>query len=127
MRLFIAVELPENMLDALAETSADLRDCVQGRYVRPDMFHVTLAFLGELEAAKIPALESIIERIASQHSPIEISLGELGSFGKRGNAILWQGFEGRCLHYPNSPRPRAGPSNPKASSSTRRTSDRTSL
>ena len=46
MRLFIAAELPENLLEALAETSARLRDTVKGRYVAPDSFHLTLAFLG---------------------------------------------------------------------------------
>ncbi|MCR5846151.1 MAG: RNA 2',3'-cyclic phosphodiesterase [bacterium] len=94
MRLFIAAELPDNMLDALAETSADLRACVQGRYVRPDMFHITLAFLGEVEAARIPTIEGIIERVVALHSPIEAALDELGSFGKKGNAILWQGLAG---------------------------------
>ena len=97
MRLFIAAELPDNMLDALAETSADLRSNVHGRYVRPDMFHVTLAFLGEVEASRISIIESIIERVCARHTPIATSLGELGSFGKKGNAILWQGIAGNTL------------------------------
>ena len=53
MRVFVAAELPDEMYDALCETSALLRASVRGRYVAPDSFHVTLAFLGNVESWRI--------------------------------------------------------------------------
>lgn len=92
MRLFIAAELPDPMLDALAETSASLRAGVRGRYVGSDLFHVTLAFLGEVDGARVAAIEELLVDACAGHAPFETSLGALGSFGKKSRATLWQGF-----------------------------------
>ncbi|MBQ9022078.1 MAG: RNA 2',3'-cyclic phosphodiesterase [Eggerthellaceae bacterium] len=92
MRLFIATELPQEMLDALAETQAELRACVSGRYVGADSFHVTLAFLGEVEAWRVNELADILDDACSGHAAFESCLGELGNFGRASKATLWQGF-----------------------------------
>ena len=93
MRLFIAAELPEQMLDALAETSAVLRANVRGRYVAPDSFHVTLAFLGEVSGSRVDAAVSALEAGCCGFRSFDASLGAFGSFGKRASATLWQGFD----------------------------------
>ena len=92
MRLFIAAELPLEIRDALAETSACLRDAVSGRFVGPDLFHVTLAFLGDVSASKIARIEAVMERACAQYEPFDVVLGGLGTFGKPSRATLWQGF-----------------------------------
>ena len=92
MRLFIAAELPQGMIEALSETSARLRESVHGRYVGSDLFHVTLAFLGNVEAARVDATCAALERGCAGHQTIDAQLGELGSFGKKSCATLWQGF-----------------------------------
>ncbi len=94
MRLFVAMELPEELLEALSETSAALRDSVRGRYVAPDRFHVTLAFLGEVEGSRLPALVEALDEACQYHEPIPLALGELGSFGRRRSAVLWQAVDG---------------------------------
>lgn len=91
MRLFIAAELPEELVWALAETSGALRDAVPGRYVAPDSFHVTLAFLGEVAGSRAGALEGVLERSCAGVPPIEAVLGELGTFGRGRKTALWQG------------------------------------
>lgn len=92
MRLFVAAELPENMVDALAETSALLRANVRGRYVAPDSLHVTLAFLGDVPGSHLDLAAGALEAGCSGFGRFGASLGELGSFGKRSAATLWQGF-----------------------------------
>jgi 2'-5' RNA ligase len=93
VRLFIAAELPGEVREALAETSALLRDAVRGRYVGPDLFHVTLAFLGEVSVARIGELEGLLEQACQGHAPFQVALGPLGSFGRARRAVLWQGFD----------------------------------
>lgn len=93
MRLFIAAELPDGALEALAETSARLRGAVRGRYVAPDSFHVTLAFLGDVEGARIDAAAGALEEGCLGVGSFGVSLGGLGSFGRRSKATLWQGFD----------------------------------
>lgn len=92
MRLFVAAELPEEMLEALAETQAALRASVAGRYVAPDQFHVTLAFLGNVDAWCVNDATAALEQACAAHAPFEAQLADFGSFGRRKAATLWQGF-----------------------------------
>lgn len=92
MRLFVAAELPGKLLDALAETSAVLREQIRGRYVAPDSFHVTLAFLGEVPGSRVASAVAAIEEACLGQGPIALTLGPLGSFGRGQRSTLWQGF-----------------------------------
>lgn len=94
--MFVAAELPEALLDALYETSALLRSCVHGRYVGSDLFHVTLAFLGEVPAIQANDVADCVREGCRGIEPFSTTLGELGTFGRASSAVLWQGFaEGR--------------------------------
>lgn len=96
MRLFAAAEIPDECYDALCETSALLRSCVRGRYVGPDLFHVTLAFLGEVSAAQVDDVARLVRKGCEGVAPFHTTLGALGTFGRASSATLWQGFaEGR--------------------------------
>ena len=93
MRLFIAAQ-PHGAEDALAETIALLRDGVRGRFVAPDSLHVTLAFLGDVPAARVEdAAGALSCACARMPGPFDVRLGGLGSFGKRSRATLWQGVD----------------------------------
>lgn len=92
MRLFIAAELPEEMREALAETSALLRASLRGRFVAPDSFHVTLAFLGDVDPWRIDDAADAIDDACRGLHATTCAFGDLGSFGRRSSATLWQGF-----------------------------------
>ena len=92
MRLFIAAK-PHGAEEALAETIALLRDRVHGRFVAPDSLHVTLAFLGNVDAARVDDAADALSRACQRvDGPFPVALGELGSFGKPSRATLWQGL-----------------------------------
>ena len=92
MRMFIAADLPEPVLVALAETSARLREVVHGRFVSPDSFHITLAFLGDVRTGDVARAADALERACAGRAPLPVSLGDFGTFGKRSKATLWQGL-----------------------------------
>lgn len=92
MRLFVAAELPNELLEALAETQAVLRARVQGRYVAPGQFHVTLAFLGTVDSWRVDDAARALDYACAGHTPFDVQLESLGSFGRRNTATLWQGF-----------------------------------
>ena len=92
MRLFVAAELPDGVLDALVETQAALRECVTGRYVAPDSLHVTLAFLGSVDASRVPAIADALDDACAGLASFNVTTTGLGSFGRRAQATLWQGF-----------------------------------
>ncbi|MBO4353256.1 MAG: RNA 2',3'-cyclic phosphodiesterase, partial [Eggerthellaceae bacterium] len=64
----------------------------RGRYVASDSFHVTLAFLGIVDSARIDDAIAAIEDGCQGIEGAQATFGELGSFGRRSAATLWQGF-----------------------------------
>ncbi len=58
----------------------------------PRLFHVTLAFLGEVEEDSVPVIRAALETACTDFWPFELQLGDLGFFGRRRSATLWQGF-----------------------------------
>ncbi len=85
MRLFISIQLEDNILDALSDFQDDLRNHgVTGNYTRRENLHITLAFIGEYGNPDkvLDAMEAV------EFRPIKISLDGVGSFGK----LFWDGL-----------------------------------
>ena len=92
MRMFVAAELADDLIEALADTLALLRDTVRGRFVGPDLFHVTLAFLGEVPGSQAGEVGELVREACVGIPAFSTSLGSLGTFGRASAAVLWQGF-----------------------------------
>lgn len=94
-RCFVAVApddgLRTGLADAMAGWSADPR--ADGlRWVEPDALHLTLAFLGDVEPERVPALEASIAALAARHRAVVVPTGRLGAFSRPGSArVLWYG------------------------------------
>lgn len=93
MRLFIGFEMPAPLHEALERNLETLNNALGGRFVRPDMLHATLAFLGQVEGSQVGRAASAMERAMRDARPIACSLQGVGFFGKPGSAVLWQGFD----------------------------------
>jgi 2'-5' RNA ligase len=60
--------------------------------------HVTLAFLGEIEAASVPAIAASLADTASRHDSFELGVGGGGTFGpSRAARVLWTGVTAGAL------------------------------
>ncbi|MDE3096806.1 MAG: RNA 2',3'-cyclic phosphodiesterase [Chloroflexota bacterium] len=99
MRLFVAIELPDEVRRALAATVAALsRTGMSGdavRWVRPDGVHVTLKFLGATPEARLPAVEGALRAAAAAGRPFRLQLAGVGSFGGARNLrVVWAGVAG---------------------------------
>ena len=85
MRLFIAIQFEENILNALSDFQTDLKSQgVTGNYTKRENLHITLAFIGEYGNPEevLDAMEQV------EFKPIEISLDGVGSFGE----LFWVGI-----------------------------------
>ncbi len=82
MRLFVAVNPSPAVGLRLMETINRLRPCApSARWVDPDTLHVTLAFLGEVEVARVSRISEALENVAANQTPFEIRTVGLGTFG----------------------------------------------
>lgn len=97
MRLFFAIDLPaEVKAHVAAACDALALDRARWRLVRADALHLTLRFLGEVDASLLPALRAIGSGAVARLPGIPCSLGTLGTFPRGARArILWVGLEDR--------------------------------
>lgn len=85
MRLFIAIDLSNEMKDALISVQNRMFDQgIRGNYTPEENLHLTLAFIGEFPDAE-PVLDVLSEVI---FTPFDIALEGLGCFGD----LWWAGI-----------------------------------
>ena len=97
MRLFVAIEPPTAALDELDAATTPLRQAwPQLRWTDRSAWHVTLAFLGEVDEATAVRLGPELGRAARdfRHAP-DLSVATSGAFPSADRAhVLWTGITG---------------------------------
>jgi 2'-5' RNA ligase len=92
MRLFVAVHLSEEVRAALAAVQDRLRSVrAEVSWVRPGNLHLTLKFLGEVEAERQERLGAALAGIVPTTPPFEAAVTGVGSFGGRVPRVVWAG------------------------------------
>lgn len=92
MRVFFAIELPEDARRTLAGFAGTLDGAL--RRVPPEQIHLTLKFVGEIADAHLPAVVDAA-RIALTGPPFVLRVEGGGSFGPRTQPrVLWAGTAG---------------------------------
>lgn len=98
LRLFVAVESPPHVLDALEAVQRDLRAQLPdraARWVRPEGIHLTLKFLGDVPAAQVDGVSAGLGAAAEGHHPFDLQVEELGVYPNPKRArVLWAGVTG---------------------------------
>lgn len=94
MRVFVAIDVPEEVRAALASMMESLRPCCPlARWVKPAGVHVTLKFVGETKEPLVEELKEALRPIRMPE-PLEIRYRGLGFFpSAQRPRILWAGVE----------------------------------
>jgi len=93
MKLFIALKLPEDIAQNLAEDRDRL--CTMARRGNPsrtENLHVTLKFLGECDAALLPQIKHACDKVAASMAPFKVTLGAPDRFKRGFESILYAGI-----------------------------------
>lgn len=81
MRLFIGIDLPNEIKHAHLDFQAELRKLgVTGSWKSQENFHITLEFLGELDPNHIPTLIEALSKVTEHNKPFQLSINGLGAF-----------------------------------------------
>jgi 2'-5' RNA ligase len=84
VRLFVALWPPPDAVSELLATVDDVRAHAPGlRWTRPEQWHLTLAFLGNVPDDRRPELDQRLGRAASRHPPMTLRFAGGGRFGSR--------------------------------------------
>ena len=96
MRLFVAIAPPGGVLDELDALAGPLRAGREElRWTSRDAWHVTLAFLGQVDQAAAARLLPRLERAARRHHAFRLAFTGAGAFPTATRAnVLWSGLSG---------------------------------
>ncbi len=94
MRLFVAIEPPAGALAEVAAAVAPLQAAAPDlRWTTSSSWHLTLAFLGEVDEAIMPDLSTRLARAAHRHPQQRLAFAGGGAFPAAGRArVLWAGL-----------------------------------
>lgn len=96
MRLFVALAPPLAVLDDLDTVCMPFRHAREDlRWTSREAWHVTLAFLAEVNELQLARLTPRLERAARRHTAFGLSFAGAGAFPSTGRAnVLWSGLAG---------------------------------
>ena len=97
IRAFVAIEISDDAKRALAALIQSLRERrIDGlRLVRPEGMHLTLKFLGNIDASRVPRIADALAAVSTRHAPFHLTLTAPGFFPNADRArVLWIGVDG---------------------------------
>ncbi len=99
VRTFLAIDLPDRVLKYIGTAIESWRlHGANVRWVVPERIHLTLKFLGEVEANLIPSIIEGCSSISTDTTEFSLELGETGVFPTiERPRILWIGIYGDIM------------------------------
>ncbi len=94
MRLFVSIDLPDRLADAVADAQDRFADAEGLRFVDPDDAHLTLFFLGDADRDRVDEVEAALERAVDDAGvdPFELRVGGFGVFPTLDYiSVVWAG------------------------------------
>jgi 2'-5' RNA ligase len=96
MRSFIAIAIPEEIKRGMVDIQTRLKEAgLDASWPRPDGIHLTLKFLGEIEAEIIPKIMASLQKALTGIGPLRVGVRGVGTFPNPKNPrVVWTGVTG---------------------------------
>jgi 2'-5' RNA ligase len=97
LRLFIALELPQEVVRHLTDITATLQDLrIPGvRWLNPEGIHLTLKFLGNTPVGQVSPITAAMRAAAEDVSPFTVNVHGFGAFpNMRNPRVVWTAIQG---------------------------------
>ncbi|MGD0350465.1 MAG: RNA 2',3'-cyclic phosphodiesterase [Verrucomicrobiota bacterium] len=123
LRLFVAIPMPETVRNEIIGVQQELqrlvsRDAV--RWTKPEQFHLTLRFLGDVPVERVSALQEAVNAVCRGSSALHLRAQGVGFFpNARSPRVVWAGVndgEGRLADLQKKIEGAVGPFAEKPSS-----------
>ncbi|MGB4594994.1 MAG: RNA 2',3'-cyclic phosphodiesterase [Anaerolineaceae bacterium] len=96
IRTFIAAELTQASLSWASSTQTELSKLVASndiKFTPLQQFHLTLAFIGDVDTRILPRFVSLMDNINTK-LPILVSIDRIGHFSRNGSiSVIWAGIK----------------------------------
>jgi 2'-5' RNA ligase len=103
IRAFIAIELPDSIKSLLDQVQQELKSLrLKARWVRSENIHLTLKFLGDIDAGEIDNIGGAMAGTAADSVPLALNIGGIGFFpGIKRPRVVWIGLGGEIPNLLN--------------------------
>jgi 2'-5' RNA ligase len=97
MRVFIAIDLPDEIRERLAQLQAQLRTTgTSARWVSPETIHLTLKFIGEISEKRAEDVDAALTGLSWK--PFQVNVRGVGFFpGTRSPRVFWAGLQASTM------------------------------
>ncbi|MGD0207735.1 MAG: RNA 2',3'-cyclic phosphodiesterase [Verrucomicrobiota bacterium] len=120
LRLFIGIPIPEPVQDEIIRGQQELQPLAPrdvARWARPDQFHLTLRFLGDVPADGVEDLKKSVGAVCRNAWPLSLRAEGVGFFpNPRSPRVIWVGIndrEGRLVDLQKQIEAAVGPFSPE--------------
>ncbi len=88
VRLFIAIEIPEEIRSQYAEAQEMIRSSrARLTMVHPPDMHITIRFIGEVEGSRLPSITAALQAVKG--APFTLDLGSITLNSPRSPRVIW--------------------------------------
>lgn len=95
LRLFVAIAVPDAVRDAITAAQRELQPLAPRgtvRWTRPEQFHLTLQFLGDVPASRIAELKAAVQPVCAGQPALPLSAAGVRFFpNARLPRVIWTG------------------------------------
>jgi len=95
LRLFVAIPMPELVRKKVIRVQQDMQQLVSRgavRWTKPEQFHLTLRFLGDVPVERVAALQEAVHAVCTRTPPLHLRAQGVGFFPKASSPrVIWVG------------------------------------
>ena len=95
LRLFVAIPMPEAVRNVVHNVQQEMRQRVLPdavRWTKPEQFHLTLRFLGDVPVERVPALQEAVSTVCAGEPALRLCAHGIGFFpNARLPRVIWAG------------------------------------
>ena len=97
MRLFVAIPIPEPVRVEMTRIQRALQSLAPPRaivWARPEQFHLTLRFLGDIPAVRLEKMRAAVGAVCANFRPLPLRAAGVGFFpNARSPRVVWVGIQ----------------------------------
>jgi 2'-5' RNA ligase len=92
MRVFIGIEFNQEVKEYLNGVKEIVKENIKGGdFTHFDNYHLTLRYIGNIYGDEQELLEEVLDKVSTKVESFDITIGDIGSFGKGHTSIVWVG------------------------------------
>ena len=95
LRLFVAIPMPEAVRNEMLRVQQEMQRLVSReavRWTKPEQFHLTLRFLGDVPVEHVAALQEAVNAVCRSHPALRLRAQGVGFFpNARSPRVIWVG------------------------------------